>query len=187
MHVRNISRGLAALVVIVYWVHWPNIWHCRPEFHIFEAVASFTGIKLLGVIAARARSATEGIVIYTESRRARLRSDIQAALLKFHWICLIFKRTNKRVAPPLNGKQCSISQNQQNPAGVEMSPPPTGLEAEYKTLFTSEALLFLQELISSFDEAVDEVSNVHLFGSLVIDSHCQNMVRWPVRLFHPVI
>ncbi|XP_075902782.1 malate synthase-like [Nelusetta ayraudi] len=47
--------------------------------------------------------------------------------------------------------------NKQGPAGVELSPPPTGLEAEYETLFTPEALLFVQELISLFDEEVDEV------------------------------
>lgn len=72
----------------------------------------------------------------------------------------------EKVALPFYRKHCFTFQNQQYPAGVELSPPPTGLEVEYKTLFTSEALLFLQELISSFDELVDEVSNVHLIGLL---------------------
>lgn len=53
--------------------------------------------------------------------------------------------------------RCFTLQKKQGPAGVELSPPPTGLEAEYETLFTTEALLFVQELISLFDEEVDEV------------------------------
>ncbi|TNN80611.1 Bifunctional glyoxylate cycle protein [Liparis tanakae] len=40
---------------------------------------------------------------------------------------------------------------------MELCPPPSGLEAEYKTLFTTGSLLFLHELISTFDEEVDHV------------------------------
>ncbi|KAG7473073.1 malate synthase, glyoxysomal-like isoform X2 [Solea senegalensis] len=40
---------------------------------------------------------------------------------------------------------------------IEVSPPPLGLEAEYETLFTPDSLLFLHELISTFDEEVDQV------------------------------
>uniref|UniRef100_A0A3Q3IA24 malate synthase n=1 Tax=Monopterus albus TaxID=43700 RepID=A0A3Q3IA24_MONAL len=40
---------------------------------------------------------------------------------------------------------------------MEVSPPPTGLEAEYETLFTTDSLLFLHELISTFDEEIDQV------------------------------
>ncbi|XP_041800164.1 malate synthase-like [Chelmon rostratus] len=40
---------------------------------------------------------------------------------------------------------------------MELSPPPSGLEAEYEELFTTNSLLFLHELISTFDDEVDEV------------------------------
>ena len=40
---------------------------------------------------------------------------------------------------------------------MEVSPPPSGLEAEYQTLFSADSLLFLHELISTFDEEVDKV------------------------------
>ncbi|XP_071314745.1 malate synthase-like isoform X2 [Trachinotus anak] len=40
---------------------------------------------------------------------------------------------------------------------MEVSPPPSGLEAEYESLFTADSLLFLHELISTFAEEVDEV------------------------------
>ncbi|XP_039976032.1 malate synthase-like isoform X2 [Xiphias gladius] len=43
------------------------------------------------------------------------------------------------------------------PVGMEVSPPPSGLEAEYRTLFSTDSLLFLHELISTFDEEVDQV------------------------------
>ncbi|KAM3613346.1 uncharacterized protein V6R79_024529 [Siganus canaliculatus] len=39
---------------------------------------------------------------------------------------------------------------------LELSPPPLGLEVEYKTLFTADSILFLQDLISTFNNAVDE-------------------------------
>lgn len=40
---------------------------------------------------------------------------------------------------------------------MEISPPPSGLEAEHEILFNTDALLFLHELISKFDEEVDKV------------------------------
>lgn len=40
---------------------------------------------------------------------------------------------------------------------MELAPPPSGLETEYRTLFTTESLLFLHKLISMFDKEVDEV------------------------------
>jgi len=40
---------------------------------------------------------------------------------------------------------------------MELCPSPSGLEAEYKTLFTTGSLLFLHELISTFDDEVDHV------------------------------
>ncbi|AWP12546.1 putative malate synthase glyoxysomal-like isoform 2 [Scophthalmus maximus] len=39
---------------------------------------------------------------------------------------------------------------------MEVCPPPSGLEAEYETLFTTDSLLFLHELISTFNEEVDQ-------------------------------
>ncbi|XP_060936291.1 malate synthase-like [Limanda limanda] len=39
---------------------------------------------------------------------------------------------------------------------IEVSPPTPGLEAEYETLFTTDSLLFLHELISTFDEEVNQ-------------------------------
>lgn len=43
---------------------------------------------------------------------------------------------------------------------MEVSPPPSGLEAEYETLFTTDALLFLHELTSTFDKEVDQVQQL---------------------------
>ncbi|XP_054648273.1 malate synthase-like isoform X2 [Dunckerocampus dactyliophorus] len=40
---------------------------------------------------------------------------------------------------------------------VEICPPPAGLEAMYERLFTPDCLHFLYDLISTFDEAVDQV------------------------------
>lgn len=40
---------------------------------------------------------------------------------------------------------------------MELCPSPLGLEKEYATLFTTDSLHFLHELISTFDEEVDEV------------------------------
>lgn len=46
---------------------------------------------------------------------------------------------------------------------MELSPPPASLTAEYETLFTTDSLLFLQDLISTFDEEVDEVGQLKKF------------------------
>ncbi|XP_026213464.1 malate synthase-like [Anabas testudineus] len=51
----------------------------------------------------------------------------------------------------------------------EVSPPPSGLEAEYKTLFTNDALLFLYELISTFDEEVDQVLRLRVSRKAQLD------------------
>lgn len=40
---------------------------------------------------------------------------------------------------------------------MELEPSPPGLEAEYRTIFTAGSLVFLQELVSAFDEEVDKV------------------------------
>lgn len=59
----------------------------------------------------------------------------------------------------------------QGPVSMELSPPPSGLEAEHETLFTADSLLFLHELISTFNEEVDEVGrlNIALFNECTED------------------
>lgn len=42
-------------------------------------------------------------------------------------------------------------------SSMELCPSPLGLEKECATLFTTDSLHFLHELISTFDEEVDEV------------------------------
>ncbi|XP_068180987.1 malate synthase-like [Antennarius striatus] len=55
------------------------------------------------------------------------------------------------------------------PVGVELSPPPPGLEEEYQTLFTPDSLRFLHELISKFDEEVDKVLQFRVFRKSKLD------------------
>ncbi len=50
---------------------------------------------------------------------------------------------------------------------MELSPPPPGLEAEYEALCTTDSLLFLHELISTFDEEVVEVGKLNLSCNLM--------------------
>ncbi|XP_037635197.1 malate synthase-like isoform X2 [Sebastes umbrosus] len=52
---------------------------------------------------------------------------------------------------------------------MELSPPPSGLEAEYETLFTTGSLRFLHELISTFDEEVDQVLRLRVFRKSHLD------------------
>nr|XP_033488413.1 malate synthase-like isoform X2 [Epinephelus lanceolatus] len=52
---------------------------------------------------------------------------------------------------------------------MELSPPPSGLEAEYKTLFTTDCLLFLHELISTFNEEVDQVLQLRVTRKVNLD------------------
>uniref|UniRef100_A0A3Q3VKL7 malate synthase n=1 Tax=Mola mola TaxID=94237 RepID=A0A3Q3VKL7_MOLML len=59
--------------------------------------------------------------------------------------------------------------NPQGPVGMELSPPPSGLEAEYETLFTTDSLQFLHELISTFDEEVDEVLRLRVSRKAYLD------------------
>lgn len=59
--------------------------------------------------------------------------------------------------------------NPQGPVGMELSPPPSGLEAEYETLFTTDSLQFLHELISTFDEEVDEVGQLKIPFSIMFN------------------
>lgn len=66
--------------------------------------------------------------------------------------------------------------NTQGPAGMELSPPPSGLEAEYEALFTTDSLLFLHELISTFDGGVDEVGQIKnpFFKIIIIIIECMD-------------
>ncbi|KAM9376172.1 malate synthase-like [Pholidichthys leucotaenia] len=52
---------------------------------------------------------------------------------------------------------------------MELSPPPSGLEAEYKTLFTTDSLRFLHELISTFDEEVDQILQLRVSTKAHLD------------------
>ncbi|XP_049441597.1 malate synthase-like isoform X2 [Epinephelus fuscoguttatus] len=55
------------------------------------------------------------------------------------------------------------------PVSMELSPPPSGLEAEYETLFTTDCLLFLHELISTFNEEVDQVLQLRVTRKVNLD------------------
>ncbi|KAM7417038.1 hypothetical protein PAMA_016920 [Pampus argenteus] len=52
---------------------------------------------------------------------------------------------------------------------MELSPAPSGLEAEYETLFTTDSLQFLHELISTFDEEVDQVLRLRVSRKANLD------------------
>ncbi|XP_039669594.1 malate synthase-like isoform X2 [Perca fluviatilis] len=55
------------------------------------------------------------------------------------------------------------------PVSMELSPPPSGLEAEYERLFTAESLLFLHELVSTFNEEVDQVLRLRVSRKAHLD------------------
>ncbi|KAM7388872.1 hypothetical protein PAMP_022881 [Pampus punctatissimus] len=52
---------------------------------------------------------------------------------------------------------------------MELSPAPPGLEAEYETLFTTDSLQFLHELISTFDEEVDQALRLRVSRKANLD------------------
>ncbi|KAI9541472.1 hypothetical protein NQZ68_030053 [Dissostichus eleginoides] len=52
---------------------------------------------------------------------------------------------------------------------MELSPPPSCLKAEYETIFTTDSLLFLHELISTFDEEVDQVLKLRVSRKAHLD------------------
>uniref|UniRef100_UPI0037E96CE6 malate synthase-like n=1 Tax=Semicossyphus pulcher TaxID=241346 RepID=UPI0037E96CE6 len=52
---------------------------------------------------------------------------------------------------------------------MELCPPPSDLREEYETLFTSDSLLFLHELISTFDEEVDQVLRLRVSRKAHLD------------------
>ncbi|XP_059377752.1 malate synthase-like [Carassius carassius] len=53
--------------------------------------------------------------------------------------------------------------------GVELETPPSGLEREFNTLFNSDALQFLSELISVFQAEVDKVLNLRVLRKVQLD------------------
>lgn len=65
----------------------------------------------------------------------------------------------------------------QVPYNVEVEPPPPGLQMEFETLFSTEALQFLSDLCSGFQPEVDKVKkektknkmhNVHSSSGFVL-------------------
>ncbi|XP_054648274.1 malate synthase-like isoform X3 [Dunckerocampus dactyliophorus] len=52
---------------------------------------------------------------------------------------------------------------------VEICPPPAGLEAMYERLFTPDCLHFLYDLISTFDEAVDQILRLRVSRKADLD------------------
>lgn len=53
--------------------------------------------------------------------------------------------------------------------GVELDPPPPGLELHHRTLFNAEAVTFLAELISAFQNEVDRVLKLRTLGKAQLD------------------
>ncbi|CAB1325427.1 unnamed protein product [Coregonus sp. 'balchen'] len=52
---------------------------------------------------------------------------------------------------------------------MELEPSPPGLEAEYRTIFTAGSLVFLQELVSTFDEEVDNILRLRISRKTHLD------------------
>ncbi|XP_014067812.1 malate synthase-like isoform X3 [Salmo salar] len=56
-----------------------------------------------------------------------------------------------------------------DPITMELEPSPPGLEAEYRTIFTAGSLVFLQELVSTFDEEVDKILRLRISRKTHLD------------------
>ncbi|KAL2077736.1 hypothetical protein ACEWY4_027240 [Coilia grayii] len=54
-------------------------------------------------------------------------------------------------------------------SGVELEPPPPGLELEHRTLFTREALTFLAHLTTTFQDEVDRVLKLRTLRKAQLD------------------
>uniref|UniRef100_A0AAZ3P7R8 malate synthase n=1 Tax=Oncorhynchus tshawytscha TaxID=74940 RepID=A0AAZ3P7R8_ONCTS len=52
---------------------------------------------------------------------------------------------------------------------LKLKPSPPGLEAEYRTIFTAGSLVFLQELVSAFDEEVDKILRLRISRKTHLD------------------
>ncbi|MCJ8733760.1 hypothetical protein PDJAM_G00227280 [Pangasius djambal] len=85
------------------------------------------------------------------------------------------------------------------PYNVEVEPPPPGLQMEFETLFSTEALQFLSDLCSRFQPEVDKVLKMRILRKVQLDlteelpafmedtAHIRNDPSWrvspvPVRL-----
>ncbi|XP_010900571.5 malate synthase-like [Esox lucius] len=55
------------------------------------------------------------------------------------------------------------------PVSMELEPSPPGLEAEYRAIFTSDSLVFLQELVSTFDGEVDKILRLRISRKTQLD------------------
>lgn len=87
--------------------------------------------------------------------------------------------------------------NSQAQPGLELAPSPPGLKTEYQTLFTSGSLVFLQELISTFDEEVDKILRIRISRKAHLDlsgdlpefsedtAHVRSNPTWRVRPVPP--
>ncbi|KAI4879321.1 hypothetical protein NFI96_022627 [Prochilodus magdalenae] len=78
------------------------------------------------------------------------------------------------------------------PRGVDVEPPPAGLQLEFQTLFTTEALRFLSNLCSTFQPEVDKVLKLRTLRKVQLDltgelpgfredtAHIRNDPTWKV-------
>ncbi|XP_046876415.1 malate synthase-like [Hypomesus transpacificus] len=80
---------------------------------------------------------------------------------------------------------------------MDLAPSPPGLDLEYQTIFSTGSLVFLQELISTFDEEVDRIlklrisrkAHLDLSGDLPefseVTAHVRSDPTWRVRPVPP--
>nr|XP_015200428.1 PREDICTED: malate synthase, glyoxysomal-like isoform X1 [Lepisosteus oculatus]XP_015200429.1 PREDICTED: malate synthase, glyoxysomal-like isoform X1 [Lepisosteus oculatus]XP_015200430.1 PREDICTED: malate synthase, glyoxysomal-like isoform X1 [Lepisosteus oculatus] len=77
-------------------------------------------------------------------------------------------------------------------SGVELDPAPPGLQHEYVTLFNTESIQFLAELVSTFEEEVDRILKLRIARKVQLDltgdlpgfssltAHIRNDPTWTV-------
>ncbi|XP_036407523.1 malate synthase-like [Megalops cyprinoides] len=53
--------------------------------------------------------------------------------------------------------------------GIELEPPPHGLEEAFQTLFNAKSLLFLAELVTTFQTEVDKILNLRISRKVRLD------------------
>ncbi|XP_062856649.1 malate synthase-like [Trichomycterus rosablanca] len=78
------------------------------------------------------------------------------------------------------------------PKGVDVNPPPSGLQMEFQTLFSTDALQFLADLCSTFQPEVDKVLKMRILRKIQLDltgelpgfredtAHIRNDLSWRV-------
>ncbi|XP_072519289.1 malate synthase-like, partial [Salminus brasiliensis] len=83
------------------------------------------------------------------------------------------------------------------PRGVDVEPPPAGLQLEFQTLFTTEALHFLSDLCSTFQPEVDKALKLRILRKVQLDltgelpdfsadtAHIRNDPSWRVSPVPP--